>query len=357
MQQALRRWTVNAWPFHRGERSTRVKLLALAVWGFLASVIATATVMWTLGDRTATGTVLLFAGRWIYLPPLAFLFVLARRLRRALIGPLVVAAVVIVGPIMGLEIGWRRLLPDPAGTRIRVVTLNTGNNTRLATELPRLLAQWNADIVALQECGPAVHLAVKALSGWHVHAAQPSCLISRYPISVAQVMDRSSLERVRADAVMAIGGAGYVVRYVLDTPAGPVGFTNLHLETVRKGLESFLEGTFDFQRLRENSELRQIESERARAWVDGGMVPVIVAGDFNTARESRNFREYWGDLRNAYSMVGMGFGATKFNGWIRARIDHVLYGQGLRAVRAFVGPDAWSDHRPLIVDLVRLARI
>lgn len=348
---------MNAWPFHRGEHSLGVKLLAVASWGALALMLAIALTMWALGDRAALGTMLLFAGRWIYLPPLLALALLARRLRRALLVPLGAALGVVLFPIMGLTIGWRRVLPAPEGTPIRVVTLNTGNNARIAGELPGLLEEWRADVVALQECASVMEPAVRALRGWHVHVASPTCLVSRYPIQVAQEMDRSAFERVRSDAVLAIGGAGYVVRYVLATPAGPVGFTNLHLETARKGLESFLTGDFNFRRLAENSELRDIEGERARQWVNDGMVPTIVAGDFNTPRESRNFREHWGDLTNAYSVAGLGFGATKFNGWIRLRIDHVLYGQGLRAVRAFVAPDVWSDHRPLVVDLVRLDRV
>jgi endonuclease/exonuclease/phosphatase (EEP) superfamily protein YafD len=90
--------------------------------------------------------------------------------------------------------------------------------------------------------------------------------------------------------------------------------------------------------------------------VDGGLAPTIVAGDFNAPPEGRNFRDHWGDLRNAFGVAGVGFGATRLNGWIRLRIDHVLYGTGFRAVRAWVGNAAGSDHLPLIVDLVRLER-
>jgi endonuclease/exonuclease/phosphatase (EEP) superfamily protein YafD len=311
--------------------------------------------MWALGDRTVPGTVLLYVGRWVYLVPVAGLAATAGRARHALRVPIVATALVVVGPIMGFTSGWRRLLPDPEGPRIRVVTLNTGANARIADELPALIEEWQADIVAIQECGPTMPAAMRGLRGWHVHEARPLCLVSRFPVSAAAAMDRTSLERVRSDQVMAIGGAGYVVRYVVQTPAGPLGFTNLHLETARKGLESLL-GDVDLQRIRENAELRDIEAELARAWVDGGMVPTIVAGDFNAPVESRTYRDHWGDLRNAFSVAGTGFGATKRNGWIRIRIDHVLYGTGLRAVRAVVGEDIWSDHRPLIVDLVRLAR-
>ena len=107
----------------------------------------------------------------------------------------------------------------------------------------------------------------------------------------------------------------------------------------------------DLQRLRLNTEIRDIESHRARAWVDSGTGPLLVLGDFNTPVESRIFQEHWGDFDDAFSVAGTGFGYTKYNGWIRARIDHVLAGEGWRVDRARVGRDAYSDHRPLIVDL------
>lgn len=78
---------------------------------------------------------------------------------------------------------------------------------------------------------------------------------------------------------------------------------------------------------------------------------MIVAGDFNTPVESRIFQQHWGDITDAFSYAGSGFGMTKYNGWIRARIDHVLTGDGITPERAVVGQDLGSDHRPLIVDL------
>ena len=61
----------------------------------------------------------------------------------------------------------------------------------------------------------------------------------------------------------------------------------------------------------------------------------------------------WGDLRDAYSVAGMGFGFTRYNGWIRARIDHVLTDRSWRVVDAVVEEDVGSDHRPLRVRLAR----
>jgi len=56
-------------------------------------------------------------------------------------------------------------------------------------------------------------------------------------------------------------------------------------------------------------------------------------------------------LTDAFSRAGFGLGATRLNGWIRVRIDHVLTGPGWYADSVKLGPDLGSDHLPLIVDL------
>jgi endonuclease/exonuclease/phosphatase family metal-dependent hydrolase len=167
-------------------------------------------------------------------------------------------------------------------------------------------------------------------------------------------MDRTVLEAMRNGAA-GIGGSGDVVRYLIATPSGDVQVTNLHLETPRKGFDGL--AVLDVDRLRENTLLRDIESDLARRWVDQGVakrpVPVLVAGDFNTPVESRVFQAHWSEgLQDAFSQVGRGLGMTKYNGWIRARIDHVLTGPGWYVRRTEIGYDLGSDHRPLIVDLV-----
>ena len=174
-------------------------------------------------------------------------------------------------------------------------------------------------------------------------------MLTRFPIVAAEVMDRSALARVRQDQ-SGIGGAGYVVRYTLRTPGGMVNVTNLHLETPRKGFEGLMAG--NVEQLRLNTTLRDVESTLARRWVDAARGPTIVAGDFNTPVESRIFQEHWGDLADAFSRTGIGLGMTKYNGWIRIRIDHVLTNDALRPVRARVWTDVGSDHRPLIADLM-----
>ena len=345
-------------PVSRLERIA-TRTLTRLTWAYLASVCSIAVVMWTLGDRWWVATVLLFIGRWIFLVPLALLVPAAILVRRRLVWVLGLAGLVVAGPVMGAHVGWRTVLPTPKGLPFRVVSFNADGGRGLAVDLPIVLAAWQPDVVALQECGTDLELAVGAVAGWHHHSANGLCFLSRYPIRDSSVMDRTTLEALRNSAAGGIGGSGAVVRYLIATPSGAVQVTNLHLETPRKGFDGL--AVFDINQLRENTHLRDIESDLARRWVDQGVakrpVPVVVAGDFNTPVESRIFQAHWSEgLQDAFSRVGRGLGMTKYNGWIRARIDHVLAGPQWYVRRTGIGYDLESDHRPLIVDLVLPAR-
>lgn len=317
---------------------------------YLAVVAGLAVVLWSLGDAWWPGTVLLFFGRWTLLLPLLLLLPAAAVIRPLALAPLLAGLLIVIGPVMGFRTGWRRLLPHPAGTGIRVISWNVDGGERIAPDLSVLLASWSPDVVALQECGAELAEVTRRLKGWHQHDVRQLCFLSRFPILDAKVMDRRALAIVNESDV-GIGGAGDVARYIVQTPEGPTSITNLHLETPRKGLEDLAGGALNLRRLVENTELRAIESKLARQFVDSGRGPMLVAGDFNTPVESRIFQRSWGDLSDAFSRAGFGLGMTKANGWISVRIDHVLSGPGWTAGAVTLGRDFGSDHRPLIVDL------
>jgi len=327
-------------------------VVALFSLGYLLAAGVIATLMWTLGDHWWLATLLVFMGRWVFLLPLILLVPLAAVLSRRSLIPLALTALILVGPVMGFQTGWRRWLPQSPGPHLRVVTYNVNGGTQFVDDLARLLGVWQPDVVALQECGPALARYAQTIQGWYHHDTQDLCLLSRFPINEVSVMDRRALEAVKQDAA-GIGGAGLVVRYVIQSPYGRIGVTNLHLETARKGFEWLM--ARDLPGFRENTQLRDVESNLARRWVNqglpAGLTSFIVLGDFNTPIESRIFEDHWGDLPDAFSTAGFGLGITRYNGWIRMRIDHVLLGPRFRADRVSVGDDERSDHRPVIADL------
>jgi endonuclease/exonuclease/phosphatase (EEP) superfamily protein YafD len=288
-------------------------------------------------------------GRWVFLLPLLAVVPIVAWLRARLLLPVAVGALVVLGPVMGFRTGWRRLLPSPAGERVRVVSFNAGGGRVAAQLLPSMLDRWQAQIVAIQECGEALTGAARMVRGWHLHTSRDLCFLSRFPIESASVMDRSALDRIKQSEPDEPGGAGYVVRYRLTGPRGPIRAANLHLETPRKGFEGLMSG--NQRRMQNNTEIREIESKLARSWVSAGTGPLVVLGDFNTPVESVFFQDNWGDLDDAWSVAGFGLGITKHNGWIGVRIDHVLTNDDWHIDRATVDGQRVSDHSALIADL------
>lgn len=326
--------------------------LASAVALYVATALVACALLWGLGDRQWIATPLLFGGRWVLLLPLVVLVPLATWRRRRLLLPLAAAALVVLGPVMGGQTGWRRLLPTPDGMPFRVVTYNVGGADdgarTVAFHLRRLLADWQPDAVAFQECGYLLVAQIRRLEGWSHAVRGELCLLSRHPIRDVAARDAGALRGAWREA-LGIDGGGQVVRYTLATPRGPVSLAQVHLETPREGVVGAVS---DLPiRIDRNIALRDLESELARSWVDRGARRIVV-GDFNMPVESRIFRTHWGDLTDAFTAAGVGWGATRYEGWIRARIDHVLVDDSwhVRAVHV-VDPMA-LDHGAVIAHLV-----
>ena len=142
---------------------------------------------------------------------------------------------------------------------------------------------------------------------------------------------------------------------VVDVHGIEVVVGGVHLETPRGALEALAKRAFfSFPAsATENQATRDLESEVARHWVApvDEIRPVIVAGDFNLVVESAIYRRWWGDLKNAFNVRGLGLGWTKQTRLFGVRIDHVLYDGGIQVRGVKVGAFLGADHRPLIAEL------
>jgi vancomycin resistance protein VanJ len=316
--------------------------------GYFALVLVAWFALWRLSDVWWPATALLFGPRWMLLLPLALLVPAALLMRRVLLAPLAVTALIVLMPVMGLRTGWGGMwVGDRGSTDLRVVTLNAEDNPGAILRLLSHADTWEADIVAIQECGNAIETVGVYMVDWHTEGDQWLCLLSRFPIKSVETMMWEDLEGVR-DA--GIGGSSMAKRYVLQTPQRDLHLVNIHLETARKGLER-LRYQLERMPVKDNMLMREVESRRAFRWLGHRHAALIVAGDFNMPIESAIYRESWSSFQNAFTQVGRGFGKTKDNGIIRLRIDHVLSGRNWQPVRAWVGPDVGSDHMPVIADL------
>jgi endonuclease/exonuclease/phosphatase (EEP) superfamily protein YafD len=305
------------------------------------SVIA-AGFLWGFSDVWWPATVLLFGPRWVLLLPLSLLIPLALIWDRPLIPMLLLAGLILLGPVMGFRAGplWAvaESGPEPALT---VITFNARGGSTLLRRPLNLLTDWDPDILAIQECGPDLVAELRQDPFWTVDSRSGVCLVSRLSILEVKEMERDALEFA--------GGSGVVVTYTLDLGGTPIRVTTVHLDTPRAGFELVRSGRLrtGIPKVSEKSFLRGIELKQAAAWTEGVPGAQIVLGDFNTPPESRLFRQAWSPWQNAFSAAGWGLGGTRLNGWIRARIDHILVNDGWKVLAAWVGEDIGSDHLPV----------
>src|SRR5262249_42773454 len=150
-----------------------------------------------------------------------------------------------------------------------------------------------------------------------------------------------------------MAGSGLFIRHAVETPAGTVYLTNVHLETPREGLERLGDSRGrDASVLRAKNAQREIESQLARHWGDESPGPArIVTGDFNMTVGSAGLRKHWAGYQDAFSESGFGFGFSKRTRHIFVRIDHVLASRGWLCVKSWVGPSLGHDHRPVLAVL------
>ena len=321
------------------------RLVAIAVVVYAAVVICLWLAVDVLADRAWPATILAFGPRWpaaLPLLPLALIVVVATagRVARRLIGLVAVTGLVLVFGFMDYRLGLGRAAATPV---LRIMTHNLGGSRVTGDALDRFMTAERIDIAALQEC-PFYNNDMAHLD-WHFHYGGNLCLVSRYPFTLPDVRDPDNLWR----------NGGYDPdRYEIKTPLGRLQLLNVHLETIRGGLEALAgqrwRGLPQFARNREESAR---ESRAARERTRHGPDRIVIAGDFNLPVESAIYRANWGDLLNAFSNCGRGFGHTKFTSLYGIRIDHVLTSDhwGCADARVLSSPYG-GDHSPLVVDLV-----
>jgi vancomycin resistance protein VanJ len=281
---------------------------------------------------------------WILLPalPVSAFLLAARRWRRAtLVGPAVVALVWLYGALF---------LPNPPPPAcaasdgcitLTIMTYNTGCGLVEPDNLVAALLASNADIIALEETTPEeVPLLDAALSEAYPYRVLygygiPGIgLLSRYPIVEHELFDLSArifpYLRARLDV------EGRPLTLIAAHPPPP-GFD-------RRRISYATPGRPDFPLL---------------ADVAVSNSPTLLIGDFNTSDQSESYRQLTeAGLRDAFREAGWGFGLTFPASGANislpplVRIDYIWYTPDFRAMRAWTGPDAGSDHLPVMAQLI-----
>lgn len=312
-------------------------------WVFLFIVAANLAIIYFGGDKWWWGTIALYAPRWLVALPLLALLPVAYWYNRRAFVPLLLAGLLVAGPICSVNIPPLWGAGKPGTNSIRVLTYNTQHLSLNESRFNRLLIQYAPDVVVLQEFQVTKNF--KELfpeKTWKTHIFQGGVVVaSKHPISQPSELP--------AEQMLANGYAG---RVEVNSPIGKFILADVHLPTPREGLESLkslkLSALGEIDR---NIASRQAASMRVRQWLSDVELPLIVAGDFNLPSDSHIYQDVWGNLSDAFEKKGWGYGYTKHTRWYGLRIDHVLSSSHWRTLKCFVADDCGSDHQPVLADL------
>jgi len=328
---------------------TSKPFLSTLVWFYLICILAATLLMYALGDRWWPATLLLFGPRWALGVPLVLLVPLAISRRRFLLLPLGLSVGIFLWPLLG----WNMVLDSPAGApgaSIRVLSCNTRDGGIDRDALAALITDQSVDIVSLQELPR--WFALPILQGWHIQRRAGVAIYSRYPLEPGK--------SVRAAHPPHLNKRLTGLSAVVDAPQGKFIFCAVHLPSPRYGLQNIVSRDMgvdtDKAGMLEDETLgRERASRQVASLFESVSLPVVVAGDFNMPRQSRIFRDVWGGFNDAFAETASGYGWTFHDEYkgipVPLSIDHVVAGNGATPLNFAVGPDIYSDHRPIIADV------
>jgi endonuclease/exonuclease/phosphatase family metal-dependent hydrolase len=325
----------------------------------LVALCAVSYLIYSVSETWWVGTVLTYAPRTPYLVPTLMLLVASLFWHRPSIGMNLVAAAIVLVPIMGLSLplaNWTAGSSRPEGEiRVKILSCNVQS---FKPHFEKVLAEISAikpDVVALQEAFRGDARLDEFFRDWHTLQHGHYWVGSRYPVTLISDCE-----------VTQFGGrlAGMLVQ--IELPSGPIVLGDIHQMTARFGLKELNRNTLingDGTQELENFEgERYLESIDIRAKVETARAdrPLIVCGDFNTPSSSSLFQKHWGDLQSSFDIAGIGYGYTspcKGNRfwpdnlpW--ARIDHILCSSEWVVRDCQIGTSDGSDHRLIAATIV-----
>ena len=286
-----------------------------------------------------------------------------------------VALAVCWGPLMDicpLNFGRPSMaeIEDMGSRAIKIMTYNVYNFKDIVPQsaahgnrMMAFILEQDADIVMLQEG------LISAKEPHRLSKEETEALHARYPYIVTDgtglnLLSKYPVECVRTEIDNSPSFAA--ARYDVEIEGQTVHLFNIHLQSIGLTPEDkalyrrLTDGKAEHEvkkikhdligKLKSAMRHRAVQGAEVRAEIEkAGPGPVILGGDFNDVPGCFAMREIMGDnLSEAYRAAGLGPAITYHVNRFYFRIDHLLYGGGVRPLRVWRGDIDASDHYPLI---------
>jgi vancomycin resistance protein VanJ len=328
------------------------------------AMLAALTILNGVGaDRWWFGALNLYLPQIVWVAPGVLLTVLSiTAARRWVWAPLLCIAWVL-GPIMGFCWGTGGPPASAGDPSLRIMTWNVkqgGHNKITQLAMTDYIDELKPEVVLLQESGGVLHGPIgRFFRQWHVRSFGQYVIASKLPLGEAEVR-----------SIPFFGEKHTCLRCRLHVGAKTLILYSVHFESPREGLNAFREVRRQpwylpsaVQQLEENVEARLSQARALRELIRQEREPVVVAGDLNSPDASlacATLRE--AGLHDAFAEGGKGYGYTYGHFLLRGRlpwfhaswmrIDHIMLSSELQSRACKAGAYNYSEHRPVIADVV-----
>ncbi len=267
----------------------------------------------------------------------------------------VVAAVLVVFPLMGLVLPW--FSPRVSSAQIRVLSYNVNTSYGGEDGIFQGITQYSPDVVLLQESTPSSGLGERLSERYRtVLVSTQFLLATRFPL----------LETYTPKKLPYLGErrSPRFMRHLLQTPLGNIAFYNVHPHSPRQALRAmrgegmkhelstgrFFRGVASPDFLA-NAGLRELQVSTIVGLAEREKTKVIIAGDTNLPHLSRLFTRELSGYRDAFRDASSGFGYTFPTRYPWMRIDRILTDPSLVATTFSVDCGKVSDHHCVVADI------
>ena len=257
------------------------------------------------------------------------------------------------------------------GVSFRLATYNVcnfqgyGNKDRQTAmqEISQTFTAENVDIICMQE----FHFADSSLvfdifSAYPYHFFRPShsgtdryfgnAIFSKYPIQNQGVLYFSSGGRHVLYADFMLHGRSFRV-YTTHLESNKISLTAL-ADRLYKHPDASEEVLAAHRRIRNAFQGRARQVDQLSQQLSETTIPFILCGDFNDTPVSYTYHHLQRQLHDSFREAGNGFGATFRYLWPTLRIDYIFYGDAFNAYAHNTLRLPYSDHYPVITDLILL---
>jgi endonuclease/exonuclease/phosphatase (EEP) superfamily protein YafD len=333
------------------------KLVAFVAWAYPASLLFIIATLRLAAPELWQAELALYLPRIVFAAPLPVLTIvlLVLRMWRTLVSQIVAAALVLF-PLMGLELPPLWLSPNPQLSPFRVLSYNANFALNGQDAVIREIAAIDPDIALAQQLFFADEMTKVFRERYmDVRADGEFFIASRFPVRSAQFPEQLSYQGRRRSPRF--------IRYELETSFGPLVIYNVHPASPRAQIAAARSGGFR-QALQSgalfslaprpdidaDSGLRALQVLTMTRMADRETLPVIIAGDTNLPALSSSLARF-AKYQDGFERAGSGFGYTFPSNRPWMRIDRIFATGQFQFSSFGVGCGLISDHLCVYAEL------